>query len=355
MVPGLLRPVYDVDGRIAKIIKFASDISDLMHLGAGLARLAGNDVSRGIETPFSPTFERLRLDFNTAMANLGSTLGEVVGSAAAVDSGASEIAVASGDLSRRTEQQAASLEETAAALEQVTKTVKQTSQSAKRAHHVVSEARGDAQTSGQIVGRTVEAMGRIETSSGQINQIISVIDEIAFQTNLLALNAGVEAARAGEAGRGFAVVASEVRALAQRSADAAKQIKGLISSSAGEVEAGVKLVRDAGDSLARIVAKVMEINEEVAGIAAGAEEQARALDSVNMAVAEMDQATQQNAAMAEQANAATTAMLNECRKLSQSADRFTLSGEPAKAPPFLASRPVGLAPTRRPEPAARRA
>jgi len=216
------------------------------------------------------------------------------------------------------------LEETAAALDQVTATVKKTTDGAKQARSVVSEARSDAETSGDIVRQTVEAMSRIEKSSQEISQIIGVIDEIAFQTNLLALNAGVEAARAGEAGRGFAVVASEVRALAQRSAEAAKEIKGLITTSNTEVGHGVKLVAETGKSLARIIGKVTEINSVVADIAAGAEEQSTALQEVNTAVNQMDHTTQQNAAMAEEATAAARSMMRETEKLSAMVGEFRL-------------------------------
>ena len=323
-------PIFDLEGRVAKVVKFANDITDLTYLGEGLARLAANDVERGIDRPFAPAFDKLRQDFNAAIESLRSTLVAVTESVGIVANGATEIDTASDDLSRRTEQQAASLEETAAALDQVTATVRKTAEGAREARSVVTEARGDAEKSGQIVQRAVEAMGRIEKSSQQISQIIGVIDEIAFQTNLLALNAGVEAARAGDAGRGFAVVASEVRALAQRSADAAKEIKGLISASAKEVETGVKLVGETGDSLSRIVDKVAQINSVVANIAAGTEEQSTALQQVNSAINQMDQATQQNAAMAEQASAASRSMTSEIRNLSDAVGSFKVGGNPAR-------------------------
>ena len=317
-------PIFDLSGKVAKVVKFATDISDLTHLGDGLARLADNDIEHNIDTPFAPAFDKLRLDFNAAIGNLRSALGGVSDGVDLVASGAKEIAVASEDLSQRTEQQAASLEETAAALEEVTATVKATTDGAKQARAVVSEARVEAEKSGEIVRRTVDAMGRIQKSSQEIGKIIGVIDEIAFQTNLLALNAGVEAARAGEAGRGFAVVASEVRALAQRSADAAKEIKGLISASTAEVGAGVKLVAETGETLTHIVDKVTQINSVVVSIASGAEEQSSALQEVNVAVNQMDQSTQQNAAMAEQATAASRSMLHETEKLSEATRQFRL-------------------------------
>jgi methyl-accepting chemotaxis protein len=315
-------PIFDLDRKVAKIVKFAIDMSDVVELRAGLKRMADSNFEQPIQKTFAPALETGRLDFNAAQENLRSTMSQIAESVNLVSSGGQEIATASDDLSRRTEQQAASLEETAAALGEVTSTVKKTTDGARQARTVVSEARGDAEKSGEIVRRAVEAMGRIEKSSAEIGQIIGVIDEIAFQTNLLALNAGVEAARAGDAGRGFAVVASEVRALAQRSAEAAKEIKGLITTSNTEVGNGVKLVAETGESLARIVGKVSEINSVVADIAAGAEEQSTALEEVNSAVNQMDQATQQNAAMAEEATAAARSMMQETEKLSEMVGQF---------------------------------
>ena len=317
-------PILDPNGKVAKVVKFATDITDLVDLGAGLKRMAASDLEQPIKRTFAPALERSRLDFNTAQEMLRSTMLGITEGVNLVATGGQEITKAADDLSSRTEQQAASLEETAAALDQVTATVKKTTDGAKQARSVVSEARSDAETSGDIVRQTVEAMSRIEKSSQEISQIIGVIDEIAFQTNLLALNAGVEAARAGEAGRGFAVVASEVRALAQRSAEAAKEIKGLITTSNTEVGHGVKLVAETGKSLARIIGKVTEINSVVADIAAGAEEQSTALQEVNTAVNQMDHTTQQNAAMAEEATAAARSMMRETEKLSAMVGEFRL-------------------------------
>jgi methyl-accepting chemotaxis protein len=220
----------------------------------------------------------------------------------------------------------------------VTQTVQSTTKSALRANQVVGEAKGDAERSGEVVARAVDAMGRIELSSQEIGKIIGVIDEIAFQTNLLALNAGVEAARAGEAGRGFAVVASEVRALAQRSAEAAKQIKGLVAASTNDVSAGVTLVRQTGDALGAIVQKVMDIDKLVGDIAAGAQEQNTALAEVNAAVSQMDQSTQQNAAMAEEANAAVGSMKQQMLGLREALGGFKV-GRGAQAPEVRPARP----------------
>jgi len=330
-------PVFDVNGKVCKVIKFATDITDLQMLGEGLARLSNGDLRERLQRPFASTFDKLRTDFNGAADNLNSVLRGISDATGVVGASAEEIAAAAQDLSSRTESQAASLEETAAALTEVTQTVQNTTNNALLANQVVGEAKGDAERSGVVVGRAVEAMGRIEHSSQEIGNIIGVIDEIAFQTNLLALNAGVEAARAGEAGRGFAVVASEVRALAQRSAEAAKQIKGLVSSSGSDVAAGVKLVRETGEALGAIVKKVMDIDKLVGDIAAGAREQNAALAEVNTAVSQMDQATQQNAAMAEQANAAVGSMKQQMKSLNEALGGFKV----ARAPQGAESRPVG--------------
>jgi methyl-accepting chemotaxis protein len=317
-------PIFDLNRKVAKIVKFASDITDLTQIGAGLARLADNDLEQKIETAFKPTFEKLRVDFNLAHENLRAALVQVAESADVIQSGSREIASASDDLSRRTEQQAASLEQTAAALDEITATVKKSSDGATHARQVVAAADDDARKSAVVVRQAVSAMDAIAKSAQQISQIIGVIDEIAFQTNLLALNAGVEAARAGDAGRGFAVVASEVRALAQRSAEAAKEIKGLISASTAQVDAGVKLVAETGKSLERIMAQVGEINTVVGEIAAGAREQATGLQEVNTAINQMDQATQQNAAMVEETTAATRSLSQETEQLSGLIGRFRI-------------------------------
>jgi methyl-accepting chemotaxis protein len=291
-------------------------------IGTGLERLSGGDLTFQLTEAFSPEYETLRANFNSAMSQLQQTMRTVVGRTHGLRSGGEEITQASDDLSKRTEQQAASLEETAAALDQITATVKKTADGAIEARKVVAIAKADAEKSAAIVGEAVGAMTRIEDSSRQIGQIIGVIDEIAFQTNLLALNAGVEAARAGDAGRGFAVVASEVRALAQRSAQAAKEIKALISASTTQVAQGVDLVGQAGLALARIAEQVTQINGVVSEIAASAQEQATGLHQVNAAVNQMDQVTQQNAAMVEQATAAAHSLREETDALSDLIGQF---------------------------------
>jgi methyl-accepting chemotaxis protein len=248
-----------------------------------------------------------------------------------INSGASEISEASADLSRRNERQSASLEETAAALNDILTTVGKTAEGARHARDVVAATKRDAEHVGDVVHQAVAAMGKIENSSRQISQIISVIDEISFQTNLLALNAGVEAARAGEFGRGFAVVASEVRALAQRSAQAAKEIKSLISRSGAEVGEGVKLVVETGDSLLEILRKVTEVNAVVSAIASGADEQSAELQDINAKVSEIDQVTQQNAAMAEQATASSRSLAEQSDQLTGLIEQFEFSGSLSRA------------------------
>ena len=307
-------------------------------LAEGLEQLSKGNLTYRLTQTFPEDYLKLQSDFNAAMGQLKDAMSTVVTNVAAIRSGAGEISQAADDLSRRTEQQAASLEETAAALDQITATVRKTASGAKQCSDVVLAARGDAEKSGEIVRDAVGAMSAIEQSSTQISQIIGVIDEIAFQTNLLALNAGVEAARAGDAGRGFAVVASEVRALAQRSADAAKEIKTLISSSGTQVGAGVSLVGQTGEALNRIVERVAEIDGLISEISASAQEQATGLQQVNTAVNQMDQVTQQNAAMVEQSTAASHSLAQEADQLNESVSRFEIgekdrtASAPAHAP-----------------------
>jgi len=291
-------------------------------IGTGLTKLAAKDLTFRMSSDIPDAYRKLQTDFNAAIEQLEGAMQSVGGSADAIQAGTHEISTASDDLSRRTEQQAASLEETAAALDEITATVKKSAEGAKHAREVVASADQDAKKSAVVVRQAVEAMAAIAKSSGEISQIIGVIDEIAFQTNLLALNAGVEAARAGDAGRGFAVVASEVRALAQRSADAAKEIKGLISTSTTQVDFGVELVAETGKSLERIIAQVTEINGVVAEIAAGALEQATGLQQVNTAINQMDQTTQQNATMVEQSTAASHSLSQETAQLSSLIGEF---------------------------------
>lgn len=325
----------------------------LTAFAAALGRLAKGDVVYRIDSPLEGPAENLRLDYNMTMQQLQETLLTVIQAADTIDAGSKEITATADDMSRRTEQQAANLEETAAALEQITETVKRTAQGASHARDAVSTATLDAEKGGTIVRQAIHAMDTIEKSSGQIGQIIGVIDEIAFQTNLLALNAGVEAARAGEAGRGFAVVASEVRALAQRSAEAAKEIKTLISASTAQVNQGVQLVSETGTALDRIVSQVAGIKQIVTEIASGAHEQATGLQEINNAINQMDQITQQNAAMVEESTASSYTLANEAQKLNSYVARFQV-GSRAELP---AARPVAAVERPRstlPAPAARR-
>ncbi|MDR9808095.1 methyl-accepting chemotaxis protein [Rhizobium hidalgonense] len=293
-------------------------------LAAGLKRLAAGDLAFQIEEPFAPDFESLRHDFNMSTRQLDQTLSAIAAAIAAIDDGTREIASGAGDLSKRTEQQAASLEETAAALDQITANVSNSSKRTDEARTEATDANRNAAKSSEVVSHAEEAMRRIEASSQQISSIIGVIDEIAFQTNLLALNAGVEAARAGEAGKGFAVVAQEVRELAQRSAKAAKEIKGHIEKSSEEVESGVKLVLDTSQVLSAISHQIARINQHMDAIAVSAREQSTGLTEVNTAVNSMDQVTQQNAAMVEQSTAASGQLAQEAAKLRELVSRFKL-------------------------------
>jgi methyl-accepting chemotaxis protein len=325
-------PIFDADGRVTKVVKFAMDLTERMahisRIGAALSHLSEGDLRAQVHDPLMPSLDQLRIDFNAASAALAEAIGQVAVNSAAIHAGADEIASASGDLSRRTESQAASLEETAAALDQITATVGKTASSAQHANQSVGQARGAAERSGEVMDRAVEAMANIQDSSERISQIIGVIDEIAFQTNLLALNAGVEAARAGDAGKGFAVVASEVRALAQRSAEAAKEIKGLISASSKHVAEGVGFVGDTGQALKGIQVQVAEVAALVGEIAASAQEQAQGLAQVNTAINQMDQVVQQNAAMVEESAAAAQTLKDEADGLAEVVARFALNQTP---------------------------
>jgi methyl-accepting chemotaxis protein len=303
----------------------------ISELSQAISALAGGDLTYRIGAGMPAEYGKLREDFNATLAELQSVMTTIGANARDVRMGSEEISTASDDLARRTEQQAASLEQTAAALDEITATVKQTAEGVAKAREVAEAASTDAKHSSDVVRETVAAMGGIEESSSKIGNIIGVIDEIAFQTNLLALNAGVEAARAGDAGRGFAVVATEVRALAQRSADAAKEIKKLISSSGEQVGAGVKLVGDTGRALERIVGQVAQLGGLVATIAASAAEQSTGLREVNTAVNQMDQVTQRNAAMVEETNAASHSLAGKAVELTRMVGRFKTGQDSARA------------------------
>jgi methyl-accepting chemotaxis protein len=302
-------------------------------LAEGLKQLSAGNLSIQLAQPLAEEFESLRADFNSAVHQLRTALTEVAQTTGSIDSGSREVSQSADDLSKRTEQQAASLEQTAAALDEITANVSNSSKRAEEARAVAIQANESARHSGAVVANAVDAMGKIEQSSGQISNIIGVIDDIAFQTNLLALNAGVEAARAGEAGKGFAVVAQEVRELAQRSATAAKEIKGLIRNSSVEVENGVKLVSETGQALKTIEGYIVTINQHMDSIATSAREQSVGLSEVNTAVNQMDQVTQQNAAMVEEANAAGATLAQEAGRLRDLVRQFRVDGSAGSVAP----------------------
>jgi methyl-accepting chemotaxis protein len=301
-------------------------------LGDGLRRLSNGDLAARLTVPFAAKSEPLRLDFNAAVDQLQAAMVTVEETTQTMRSRTVEISSSAGDLSHRTEQQAASVEEAATSLDAITTSTKQTAENADHVRGVALAAKTDAEGGGAVVRQAVEAMASIEQSSKQVAQIVGVIDEIAFQTNLLALNAGVEAARVGEAGRGFAVVATEVRALAQRAAEAAKGIKGHISKSASQVDRGVELVAEAGKALDRIIGQVAELTSGVSAIAASAKDQADGLQHINQAVSMMDRVTQQNAAMVEETTAATVSLAHDAAELARLVSHFR-TGDQRKISP----------------------
>ncbi len=290
-----------------------------------LASLAEGDLTARLDGQYHGVFAHMRDDANTTVTQLAGIVGRIQQAASAITGSASEIAAGNNDLSQRTGQQAANLEETAASMEERTSTVKQHAESARQANQLAIGAASVASQRGHVVSQVVDTMSGIQTSSKKIAEIISVIDGIAFQSNILALNAAVEAARAGEQGRGFAVVASEERTLAQRSASAAKEIKHLIDDSGGKVAQGSALVDQAGKTMAGIVSSVQRVTDIMGAISTASQEQSSGIEQVNLTVTQMDEATQQNAALVEEATAAARAMEEQASQLTEAVAVFKLS------------------------------
>ncbi|SOB93789.1 methyl-accepting chemotaxis protein [Rhodobacter maris] len=381
LLTGAMSPVRDRKGRVQRVVMIASDVSEMEArearsraerdraaaeqrqvvdaLRAALSALSDGDLTQTITQPFPGDYETLRADYNTATGKLRDAMQMVLENSETIHTESGSISRAAEDLSRRTEQQAATLEETAAALNELTASVKSAAERTLKANDMVTTARRNTEESGQVVREAVQAMGEIADSSNKISRITSVIEEISFQTNLLALNAGVEAARAGEAGRGFAVVASEVRALAQRSSEAAREIAGLISDSSAQVKRGVDLVGQAGNALEGIQGSVGQIVTFMSDITASTTEQSTGLSEVNTAILQLDQVTQHNAAMFEETSAASQSLVREADGLTTTMGRFRLGASSAKqgaaAKPTLKPAPVTAAkpaPAAAPKPAA---
>lgn len=315
-------------------------------IATALTRLTDGDLTVMLDRPFRADLEPVRADFNRLTTKLREVMEEINHSSSSIQANSQQMRSAADDLAKRTEQQAASLEETSAALEQITRTVRTATERAEGASQMVSNAKDFAESSSRVVDDAMAAMARIEDATGEIGKIINVVEEIAFQTNLLALNAGVEAARAGEAGKGFAVVAQEVRELAGRASGAAKDIKALVTRSSTEVVTGVDLVKATGEALHRIGNDVLQINEHVSAIVTSAREQFTGLSEINSAIGQMDQTTQQNAAMVEETNASSHTLANDAETLSRLMRQFRVEG----------SRPVAVTaqaapPVHRPSPA----
>lgn len=343
---GIVTPITNSDGDVVRVVFIGADVTDAHYaaiaaeedrkqrakeqeevvdaLQLGLGQLAGGDLTVQLTQTFGVAYEQLRQNFNQAVRSLHDAMGAVVQNAKSINSEAADITSGADNLARRTEHQAATLEETAAALDQLTASVQSATAGADEASQIVATAQTQAETGGEVAKQAVTAMDAIKASSQEISKITSVIEDIAFQTNLLALNAGVEAARAGDAGRGFAVVATEVRALAQRSSEAAREINELISASGEQVRTGVDLVDQTGDALARIVSAVADISARVTTIATSAREQSAGLNEINTAMNDLDQVTQQNAAMFEETNAASHALTSEASALVTASAQFKL-------------------------------
>ena len=355
-----------VEGLINQLLSNGENA--LNELSAVLSAIAAGDLTQEISSDFSGVFGRLKTDTNTTVGRLKEIVLQIKEAGDAINVAASEIASGNDDLSRRTEEQASSLEETSSSMEELNATVRQNADNARQANRLASDSNQIASRSGEMVGRVVETMSDIQSSSHKISDIIGVIDGIAFQTNILALNAAVEAARAGEQGRGFAVVATEVRNLAQRSALAAKEIRGLISESVSKVDGGVGLVRETGETMKEMVNSFRQVSALVTDIADASREQSVGIEQVTTAISQMDETTQQNAALVEEAAAAAEALEEQARLLADTLGRFKLSSNqvatrqralPGKtvrpAPARLESPAVVASPVKRPALPARHA
>ncbi|MDF1588169.1 MAG: methyl-accepting chemotaxis protein [Gammaproteobacteria bacterium] len=333
-------PIFDLNGKPFKVVKYATDITAQKQLqmtvdtlfssiATVMTAMAEGDLTQRIEGNFEGEFGVLQQAVNTTVAKMADTVKAINDVAQTISIGASEISEGNIDLSQRTEEQASSLEETAASMEELTSTVRQNSDNARQANQLAASSREQAEKGGSVIKRAIEAMTAISSSSRKVSDIIGVIDEIAFQTNLLALNAAVEAARAGEQGRGFAVVASEVRNLAQRSASAAKEIKALINDSGDKVKEGSMLVDESGRTLEEIVASSKKVGDIISEIAAAGEEQTQGIEQVNKAVTQMDEMTQQNAALVEQAAAASESLDEQGKHLENVIAFFNIGEQPS--------------------------
>jgi methyl-accepting chemotaxis protein len=357
-------PIFDADGKPYKVVKYATDVTAQVKLSHEMEQSVAQtqelikaavdgDLARRLDTKGKTgDLQKLGDAINSLLETVSDIVSNVKHAAGEVFRGAEEISQGNANLSQRTEEQSSSLEETASSMEEMTSTVKQNADNAGQANQLATAARDQAEKGGAVVGNAVKAMGDINDSSKKISDIISVIDEIAFQTNLLALNAAVEAARAGEQGRGFAVVATEVRSLAGRSATAAKEIKELIQDSVRKVADGSLLVTQSGQTLEQIVLSVKKVSDIVAEIAAASREQSSGIEQVNKAVMQMDEMTQQNAALVEQATAASQSMADQARDLTKMMERYEVgdshgsSAVPTRAPAAVAATPERRSPNR---------